>query len=49
MGFFYVFSNYGSCDQLTEDGLTQWHPAFLQLGSSLEDGARKYRGFARAV
>jgi REP element-mobilizing transposase RayT len=29
-GFFYEFSNYGSYDQLTEDGLTQWHPAFLQ-------------------
>ncbi|HAX76093.1 MAG TPA: transposase [Cyanobacteria bacterium UBA11372] len=44
-GFFYEFSNYGSYDQLTNDGLTQWHPAFLQLGSSLSDCARKYRGF----
>ncbi len=46
-GFFYEFSNYGSYDQLTNDGLTQWHPAFLQLGNSLEDCARKYRGFCQ--
>lgn len=46
-GFFYEFSNYGSYDQLTHDGLTQWHPAFLTLGNSLEDCARKYRGFCR--
>jgi len=46
-GFFYEFSNYGSYDQLTNDGLTQWHPAFLQLGNSLEECARKYRGFCQ--
>ena len=28
-------SNYGSYDQLTDDGLTQWHPAFLELGNTL--------------
>lgn len=43
--FFYEFSNYGSYEKLTDDGLTQWHPAFLQLGTTLEDCARKYRGF----
>ncbi|MDB9407532.1 MULTISPECIES: hypothetical protein [Microcystis] len=26
-GFFYDFSNYGSYERLTDDGLTQWHPA----------------------
>lgn len=46
-GFFYEFSNYGSYDQLTNDGLTQWHPAFLQLGNNLEDCAHKYRGFCK--
>jgi len=30
-GFFYDFSNYGSYARLTDDGLTQWHPAFLEL------------------
>jgi putative transposase len=46
-GFFYDFSNYGSYERLTDDGLTQWHPAFLQLGNSLEDCARKYKGFCQ--
>ena len=35
-GFFYDFSNYGMHDRLTDDGITQWHPAFLSLGDSLE-------------
>lgn len=43
--FFYDFSNYGSYERLTDDGLTQWHPAFLDLGNSLDECARKYRGF----
>ncbi len=34
--FFYDFSNYGTYDQLTVDGLTQWHPAFLELGKTLD-------------
>ncbi|MEH2229417.1 MAG: transposase [Nostoc sp.] len=46
-GFFYEFSNYGTYERLTDDGLTQWHPAFLQLGKSLESCAQKYRGFCQ--
>ncbi|WP_375511781.1 transposase [uncultured Nostoc sp.] len=46
-GFFYDFSNYGMHDKLTDDGLTQWHPAFLSLGRTLEECANKYRGFCR--
>jgi len=46
-GFFYDFSNYGSYDQLTTDGLTEWHPAFLALDKSLDECARKYRGFCK--
>ncbi|WP_017719775.1 hypothetical protein [Kamptonema formosum] len=46
-GFFYDFSNYGSYERLTDDGLTQWHPAFLQLGSTLEECAQKYRRFCQ--
>ncbi|WP_414588786.1 hypothetical protein [Scytonema sp. PCC 10023] len=42
--FFYDFSNYGTYDQLTNDGLTQWHPAFLGLGKTLDECARRYRG-----
>ena len=46
-GFFYDFSNYGSYERLTDDGLTQWHPAFLRLGNSLEECALKYKGFCQ--
>lgn len=46
-GFFYDFSNYGSYDRLVEDGLTQWHQAFLYLGQTLEECATQYRGFCR--
>ena len=45
--FFYDFSNYGSYERLTEDGLTQWHPAFLELGKSLDECAEKYRRFCQ--
>ncbi|MCW5317198.1 hypothetical protein GTQ43_26315 [Nostoc sp. KVJ3] len=33
--------------RLTDDDLTQWHPAFLQLGKSLEEYAQRYRGFCQ--
>lgn len=44
-GFFYDFSNYGSYERLSEDGLTQWHPAFLALGETLEACAAAYKRF----
>ena len=47
LGFFYDFSNYGIHDRLSEDGLTQWHPAFLDLGETLDECAAKYRQFCR--
>lgn len=46
-GFFYDFSNYGTHDRLSDDGLTEWHPAFLALGRSLDECARKYRKFCK--
>ena len=39
-GFFYDFSNYGTYDRLTDDGLTKWHPAFLSLGKTLDECAK---------
>ena len=30
-GSFYSFSNYGTYDRLTDDGITSWHSAFLKL------------------
>ena len=46
-GLFYDFSNYGTYDRLTDDGLTKWHPAFLSLGKTLDECAKNYRGFCR--
>ncbi len=46
-GFFYDFSNYGIHDRLSNDGITEWHPAFLSLGRSLDECASKYRNFCR--
>lgn len=46
-GWFYDFSNYGTYDRLTQDGLTQWHPAFLMLGKTLEICAAAYRKFCK--
>lgn len=42
-GWFYDFSNYGTYDRLTQDGITEWHPAFLLLGKTLELCAAAYR------
>ena len=46
-GYLYDYSNYGTYDRLSDDGLTIWHPAFLQLGPTLEDCARRYRSFCK--
>jgi putative transposase len=46
-GFFYDFSNYGTYDRLSNDGITQWHLAFLQLGRTLKECAAKYRQFCK--
>lgn len=46
-GFFYDFSNYGTYDRLTADGLTEWHPAFLSLGVTLVTCAAVYRAFCQ--
>ena len=44
-GFFYDFSNYGSYECLTNDGLMRWHPAFLELANTLDQSAQKYKEF----
>ncbi|NEQ47292.1 MAG: transposase [Leptolyngbya sp. SIOISBB] len=43
LGWFYDYSNYGTYDRLTQDGLTQWHPAFMALGATLKICAAIYR------
>ena len=44
-GFFYIGSNYGTYERLTDDELTQWHPAFLEMGNTLDECADRYRNF----
>ena len=46
-GFFYDFGNYGSYERLNPDGISQWHPAFLSLGETLEQCAAAYRKFCQ--
>jgi putative transposase len=46
-GWFYDFSNYGVYDRLSDDGITQWHPAFMALGRTLELCADAYRRFCQ--
>ena len=46
-GFFYDFSNYGTYERLTDDGLTVWHPAFIALAATLELCAAAYRRFCQ--
>jgi len=46
-GWFYDYSNYGSYERLTDDGITQWHPAFLALGATLDICAAAYRKFCQ--
>ena len=45
--FFYRYSNYASYAHLSEDGLTQWHPAFLTLAETLDECSARYRNFCR--
>jgi hypothetical protein len=41
-GFHDPYSNSGHFEGLAGDGLSEWHPAFLQLATSLEGCARRY-------
>ena len=39
--------NYGIHDRLGDDGITQWHPAFLAFGKTLDACAAAYRKFCK--
>lgn len=45
--YLYAYSNYATHHRLCDDGLTEWHPAFLSLGPSLEACQRLYRRFCQ--
>ena len=46
-GFHDPYSNYGHYEGLVGDGLSEWHPAFLQLAPTLEGCARRYAHYCR--
>jgi REP element-mobilizing transposase RayT len=46
-GFFDPYSNDGHDGRLACDGISEWHPSFLQLASSLQECAKKYGGFCK--
>lgn len=46
-GFHDPYSNYGHYEGLAGDGLSEWHPAFLQLALMLEGCARRYGSYCR--
>lgn len=46
-GFQDPYRNYGHYAGLAGDGLSEWHPAFLQLAPTLEGCARRYVQFCR--
>ena len=46
-GFHDPYSNYGHYGRLEGDGLSEWHPAFLQLAPTLEGCARRYGSYCR--
>ena len=46
-GFHDPYSNYGHYEGLAGDGLSEWHPAFLQLAPTLEGCARRYGSYCR--
>jgi putative transposase len=46
-GFHDRYSNDGHYERLTGDGLSEWHPTFLQLTPTLEGCARRYAQYCR--
>jgi putative transposase len=45
--YFYAYSNYGIYHRLTDDGLTEWHPAFLSMGQNLDACQQRYQRFCQ--
>jgi len=46
-GFYDPYSNYGHYGRLACDGISEWHPSFLQLASSLKGCSRRYERFCQ--
>ena len=48
-GFYDPYSNYGHYGRLACDGISEWHPSFLQLAASLKGCSRRYERFCQKV
>jgi putative transposase len=46
-GFYDPYSNYGHYSRLESDGITQWHPSFLQLAPTLTGCSKQYERFCK--
>lgn len=46
-GFYDPYSNYGHYSRLEADGLSDWHPAFLQLAPTLTGCSKRYINFCK--
>ncbi|KGG27110.1 hypothetical protein EV13_1438 [Prochlorococcus sp. MIT 0702] len=46
-GFYDPYSNYGHCGRLECNGISEWHPSFLQLASSLKACSKRYARFCQ--
>ena len=46
-GVYDPYSNYGHYGRLACDGISEWHPSFLQLESSLKGCSRRYERFCQ--
>ena len=46
-GFFDPYSNFGHYSRLKADGISEWHPAFLKLSTTLDGCAKRYEHFCK--
>jgi putative transposase len=46
-GFYDPYSNYGHYGRLETDGISDWHPAFLQLSPTLTGCSKRYINFCK--
>ena len=46
-GFYDPYSNYEHYGRLGSDGISEWHPSFLTLASTLNGCSRRYERFCQ--
>jgi hypothetical protein len=46
-GFYDPYSNYGHYGRLESDGISEWHPSFLQLAATLKGCSKRYERFCQ--